>query len=135
MSYVALGVSPDIIKSAAADDATPEVRDELRAEIVKALGLDNLTETIDELVTKAAGERIEALVADVETIKQMAAPGGPAKARTQAQVSKSLDAEMAKAEADRFRSIAASVTDPATKAAYMEKAVECDKRAAELFAA
>ena len=135
VSYVALGVSPDIIKSAAADDATPEVRDELRAEIVKALGLDNLTETIDELVTKAAGERIEALVADVETIKQMAAPGGPAKARTQAQVSKSLDAEMAKAEADRFRSIAASVTDPATKAAYMEKAVECDKRAAELFAA
>jgi len=135
VSYVALGVSPDIIKSAAAPDATDEVRSELRAEIVKALGLDNLTETIDELVTKAAGERIEALAADVETIKEMAAPGGPAKARTQAQSSKSLDAEMAKAEADRFRSIAASVTDPTTKAAYMEKAAECDKRSAQLFAA
>ena len=135
VSYVALGVSPDIIKSAASDDATDEVRDELRAEIVKALGLDNLTDLITETIDKAAGERIEALAADIETIKEMATTGGPAKARTQAQVSKSLDAEMAQAEANRFRDAATRITDPQTKALYMSKAAECDKRAAELFAA
>src|ERR1035437_9351733 len=47
MAYVGLGVSADLIKSASADDATDEVKSELRAEIVKALGLDG------EIVTKA----------------------------------------------------------------------------------
>ncbi|MGB9152330.1 MAG: hypothetical protein WCD70_04495, partial [Alphaproteobacteria bacterium] len=39
MAYIGLGVSPDLIKSATADDATDDTKNELRAEIRKALGV------------------------------------------------------------------------------------------------
>jgi hypothetical protein len=34
-----------------------------------------------------------------------------------------------------LRSVAASITDPETKKAYLAKAAECEKRSSELFAA
>ena len=48
MAYIGLGVSADLIKSASAEDATEESKDELRTEIVKALGLE------ETITTKAA---------------------------------------------------------------------------------
>ena len=131
MAYVAMGVSADIIKAASAggEDAVAE----LRTEIVKALGLDEITETVTNL-TKAA-ERIELLEAELDRVKEMAAPGGPVKARTQTQTSKAFEAERMQAEASYFRNMAKQISDPELATQYQLKAAKLDKTAAEIIGA
>lgn len=131
MAYMAMGVSADIIKAAQAggEDAVAE----LRTEIVKALGLDEITETVTNL-TKAA-ERIEFLEAELERVKEMAAPGGPVKARTQTQTSKAFEAERMQAEASYFRNMAKQISDPELATQYQLKAAKLDKTAAEIIGA
>lgn len=133
MAYVALGVQPDIIKAAKAggDEAVAE----LRSEIIKALGLDDLIETVTDAAKAAQREQITLLEAELERVKEMAAPGGPAIARTQAQTTKAFDAERLAAEADRFRHIAGTVTDPELKAAYYAKADQLAKNASQILSA
>jgi len=128
MAYIGLGVSADTIK--AAKDGTDETRLALRDEVLKAL---DLTEIITETAKAAQREEVDFLKAELERIKEMAAPGGPALARTQAQSSKALDAERTKSEADRLRHVAAQITDPETRGAYEMKALQLDKTAAELL--
>ena len=98
--------------------------------MLKAL---DLTEIITETAKAAQREEVDFLKAELERIKEMAAPGGPALARTQAQSSKALDAERTKSEADRLRHVAAQITDPETRGAYEMKALQLDKTAAELL--
>lgn len=131
MAYVALGVSPDIIKAAKADDEESVAT--LRTEIVKALGLDNLVETVTETVKAAQQEQITLLEAELAAVKEMAAPGGPALTRTQTQNSKALDAERMQVEAKRLRHIAGEVTDPELRAAYTTKAIDLEKNAQSIL--
>jgi hypothetical protein len=133
MAYVAMGVAPDTIKAAKAggDEAIAE----LRNEIVKALRIDDLIETVTETAKAAQQEQITLLEAELQRVKEMAAPGGPAIARTHSQTSKALDAERMASEADRFRHIAGTVTDPELKAAYYSKAQTLSKNASEILGA
>jgi hypothetical protein len=120
MGMMALGVSADLFKNANADTATPEVKDELRNEIVKALGLE-------EVMTAKAGlskatEEIELLKAALNEVKSMAAPGGPALRATREQTSKSAAVIANEVEAIRLRNLADRMTDPALRNQYLESA-------------
>lgn len=75
-----LSAVADLVKTASADDATTDQRDEL-AELHKALGIADLVETATTEATKAAEERIAALEADLAKVKEMAVPDGPALSR------------------------------------------------------
>ena len=131
MAYMAMGVSADIIKAASAGGE--EAVAELRTEIVKALGLDELTKTVTDL-SKAA-QRIELLEAELDRVKEMAAPGGPVKSRTQMQTSKAFEAERMQAEASHFRQMAKQISDPSLSAQYQLKAAQLDKTASEIIGA
>ena len=131
MAYMAMGVSADIIKAASAGGE--EAVAELRTEIVKALGLDELTKTVTDL-SKAA-QRIELLEAEIDRVKEMAAPGGPVKSRTQMQTSKAFEAERMQAEASHFRQMAKQISDPSLAAQYQMKAAQLDKTATEIIGA
>ena len=131
MAYIGLGVSADLIKSASADDATDEVKSELRTEIVKALGLE------ESIITKAelseAKEEINLLKAALNEVREMATPGGPVLRATQAQASKSADAERLQSEAGRYRKLAHEVVDPSMKAGYLNKAAEMEADAKRIL--
>jgi len=120
MAYVAMGVSPDLIKTASADTATREDRDALRTEIVKALGLEEATTVKAELTE--AKEQIELLKAELSEVKSLAAPGGPALRATREQTTKSATAMANEVEAIRLRRLAAEIVDPALRNAYLESA-------------
>ena len=131
MAYIGLGVSADLLKSASADDATPETKEELRNEIVKALGLEETITTKAEL--SEAKEEINLLKAALDEVREMAAPGGPVLRATQAQASKSADAERLQSEAGRFRKLAHEVVDPSMKAGYLNKAAEMEADAKRIL--
>jgi hypothetical protein len=120
MAYIGLGVSADLIKNANADTATPEVKDELRNEIVKALGLEEVMTAKAEL--SKATEEIELLKAALNEVKSMAAPGGPALRATREQTSKSAAVIANEVEAIRLRNLADRMTDPALRNQYLESA-------------
>jgi len=131
MAYIGLGVSADLLKSASADDATPETKEELRNEIVKALGLEETITTKAELAE--AKEELTLLKAALDEVREMAAPGGPVLRATQAQASKSADAERLQSEAGRFRKLAHEVVDPSMKAGYLNKAAEMEADAKRIL--
>lgn len=120
MAYVALGVSADLIKTATATAATDEVKTELRNEIVKALGLEEVMTAKADL--SEAKEEIALLKAALDEVKSMAAPGGPALRATREQTSKSAAVLANEVEAIRLRNIASQVNDPALRNAYLESA-------------
>jgi len=120
MAYIGLGVSADLIKNASADTATSEVKDELRSEIVKALGLEEVMTAKAEL--SEAKEEIQLLKAALDEVKSMAAPGGPALRATREQTSKSAAVLAREVEAQRFRNLAAQITDPALRNQYLDSA-------------
>ena len=128
MAYVGLGVSADLIKSASSKDATEEVKAELRQEIVKALGL---TEEIATYKALIAGQEdvIKGIKAELDEVKEMAVPGGPALRQTSAQVSKSAQATALQVEAERRRYLASQITDPEMKNAYLDAATSLDRQA------
>ena len=130
-AYIGLGVSADLIKSANAEDATDEVKSELRNEIVKALGLD------ESIITKAelskATEEIALLKAALDEVREMATPGGPVLRATNSQVAKAADAERLQADASRFRRLADEVFDPSMKAGYLQKALALETDAAAIL--
>jgi hypothetical protein len=135
MDLTTFGVSADVIKAATADDASDEAKAAPLAELRKALGVP------DDVVTKSAladtlkealeGDRkvIEERLAKVE---EMAAPGGPARTRSQADAAKTASVDRLQAEADRWRQLAGEVTDPALAAGYRAKAAMADKELATL---
>jgi len=126
MSYMGLGVSADLIKSASAPEATEEVRAELRSEIVKALGLDDTT---TKTALAEAKEELELLKADLAAVKEMAVPGGPSLRMSQNQAAKSAQVDQLRAEADRYRRTASQVIDSGLRNAYVEKALKLEQDA------
>lgn len=132
MAYIGLGVSADLIKSAIAQDATPEVKDQLRAEIVKALGLEDKIATkaeLDEL--REANKGLEAALADV---REMAAPGQPALRAMLDQQTKAAEADELENTAARYSATARTLTDKEAAQQYMDAATELTKRAKALRA-
>ena len=126
MAYIGLGVSADLIKSASADDATEETKDELRNEIVKALGLE------ETITTKAAlaeaKEEINLLKAALDEVREMAVPGGPAIRATREQTQKSSQVIAAEVEAIRLREMANKMTNPELRNQYLAEAARYDAK-------
>lgn len=123
MAYVGLGVSADLIKRVSADTVTDEDRDEFRSEIVKALGLGEVIAKQDMALADQA-QVIENLALELAVVKSMATPGGPALRQTSAQAQKATDADRLKAQSARYADLATQITDPSTKALYVQKAIE-----------
>jgi hypothetical protein len=123
MSFVGLGVEPDLIKAVQSDAATDEQKNEFKAEVRKALGLDE----IDTL--KATQEKI---LADLEGVKKMAAPRGISLRATQFQQGRFAEVEALTAQADNFKSVSLQSTDPETKRQYMEESIKTRAKADEI---
>jgi len=128
MSYMGLGVSADLIKSASSETATDADKTALREEIRKALGIDEEIATYKASLTEQE-EVIKGFKAVLDEVRGMAAPGGPVLRQTHSQVKKSADAERLEIEAARLRSIADQVVDPALRNAYIAKALEVESDA------
>ena len=128
MSYMGLGVSADLIKSASSETATDADKTALRDEIRKALGIDEEIATYKASLTEQE-EVIKGFKAVLDEVRGMAAPGGPVLRQTHSQVKKSADAERLEIEAARLRSIADQVVDPALRNAYIAKALEVESDA------
>ena len=131
MAYIGLGVSADLLKTAAADDATPEVRDELRHEIVKALGLETEIATYKAALSKQE-EELTLLKAALDEVREMAAPGGPVLRQTGAQASKSAHADSLRVEAARRRQLAGQLVDPQMRNEYLKAAQALDAQADQI---
>jgi hypothetical protein len=110
-----------LVKAATAEDATPEASTDLD-EIRKALGLDDLTTTIDKSIakaTKATEERLTTLEADIAKALALPEPGGPVLAHGQSGIEKATSTEV-----DRLEKLAATCTDPTLSAGYLTMAAE-----------
>jgi len=132
MAYIGLGVSADLIKSAGADDATPEVKSELRSEIVKALGLEEVP-TLKAALGEAT-EQITLLKAELDSVKEMAQPSDVARRATQEHQSKAAQADQLDLLASQRQASAYSQTDPATAQQYLDAASALRAQAAGLRA-
>ena len=128
MAYIGLGVSADLIKSAASHEATDADKTALRDEIRKALGMDEEIATYKASLAEQE-EVIKGFKAVLDEVRGMAAPGGPVLRQTHSQVKKSADAERLEIEAARLRSIADQVVDPSLRNAYIAKALEVESDA------
>lgn len=124
---LSLGVVADLIKGATADDATPEAREGLDS-LVKALGIDD---KISPLVTanEELGKSVQALTAELEQVKAMAAPRGISLRPTQEQKAKSAQRETLLSEAKSARDSASLFSDPHTRSEFMKKAAELETQA------
>jgi hypothetical protein len=125
MAYIGLGVEADLIKRATSEEATEEVREELRVELRKALGVDTEI-AIHKAEIEAQKKDVEALKSVLEEVRSMATPGGPSLRATQAQASKSADADRLEMEASYFRRMAEAVDNPSLKNGYLAKALEAE---------
>lgn len=113
MDLIHLGVSADTIKAVRAGDAEPTA---IRDEITKALGLEEIRDEIAKAAQRE--ERITLLEAELERVKTLAAPGGPAITRTQAQAHKSAEVERIESDAARYFKMAEQVEDPNLASQY-----------------
>lgn len=129
----------ELIKSATADDATDEAKEQLD-ELRKALGLAGVA-TNEDLAAKitesdeASKGRIDALEAELEEVKKAAAPGGPVKTRTtqQQDAADKVDTRLTlQKQIDDFRSIADNAIDRETRDAYLAKARELEEEITRL---
>jgi len=128
MDLTYLGVSADLIKSVNAGDAEP---DAIKIDLIKALGIEDLREDVNT-VKAAQQEELDLLKAELERIKTLAAPGGPAITRTQAQAHKSAASEQLEAEANRYYSIAEQVEDLSLAKMYRDKADAMSRDASKI---
>lgn len=131
MDLTYLGVSADLIKSVGAGEAEP---DAIKIDLIKALGIEDLREDV-QTVKAAQQEELDLLKAELERIKTLAAPGGPAITRTQAQAHKSAEAERLEAEANRYYSIAEQVEDLNLAKMYRDKADAMSRDASKIASA
>lgn len=129
MDMISLGVSPDTIKAARADDATDEQKAAPLAELRKSLGLE-------EIATKAEYESLQevlkGLEAAISDVREMAAPGQPALRATLDQQNKSAEADELENTAARYMANAYAQTDKSAAAQYVDAATSLQKRAKEL---
>ena len=134
MTIIALGVDPEIVKAAGAADATDEAKTALKTDVLKALGLDEDTikTTITDAAKSAAEQATEGFGERLKTVEKMAQPGGPVKARTEAEAQIATKADALRSEAHYLRSTAATITDPELALAYRTKAAQADSEALQL---
>jgi len=132
MAYIGLGVSADLVKAVGASDATDEIKSEFKAEVRKALGID------EELVALKADtssyiEQIELLKAEMEIVKNFAAPSDISLIRPDKRGESITKAAKLRMEIKAAREQAKTVTaDASLRELYNQKADELEARLADL---
>ena len=129
MALVNLGINPEIVKSANVDNV--ESIDALRTEVLKALGLQELSAQYEATIASQS-EAIEGLRSDLEVVKRTALPGGPALRQTQVQIAKSAEVESRELEAMRYRALASQVENRELQQGYLAKAIQAEADARQL---
>jgi hypothetical protein len=132
MDLTSLGVSADTVKAAQADDATDEQKAAPIAELRKALGLEDVATkaVVADTVKEAVADAIKGVEERLATVETMAAPGGAARTRSQQDTAKAAAVDRLTSEADRYRQLASTVTDPTLASGYRAKAAELDRELA-----
>ena len=132
MAYIGLGVSADLVKAVGASDATDEIKSEFKAEVRKALGID------EELVALKADtssyiEQIELLKAEMEIVKNFAAPSDISLIRPDKRGESITKAAKLRMEIKAAREQAKTVTaDASLRELYNQKADELEARLADM---
>lgn len=94
---------------------------------------DRITELVKTAVaqaTQAHQEELAALRADVAKALALPAPGGPVLTRTAQDTATAAAKDALLVKANRFRTLAYEVDDPAARSGYLELAAQCDAEAA-----
>jgi Zn finger protein HypA/HybF involved in hydrogenase expression len=129
MAYIAMGISPDLVKRVSAPEATEEDKTEFKSELLKSL-------VPEGIATKAELEELrevnKGLKAALEDVREMAAPSQVARRATFDQQNKSAEADELEQKAVQYRNTALVQTDKAAMAQYVEAADTLMKRVAEL---
>ena len=106
-------VSPDTIKAAQADDATEEQKAAPAIELAKALGIDKIASSTEEITKK-----VDDLVKDLDTVKKMSAPREWALRASQEQQETQVELEAAQRQLNVYKSAQSELTSPTERAAY-----------------
>ena len=131
MAYIGLGVSADLVKAVGASDATDEIKSEFKAEIRKALGVDDELTAIKTAHSEAI-EQLELLKAEMDIVKNFAAPSDISLMRPDKRGETISKTAKLRLEAKQARESAKSATaDAALRELYNQKA---DRLEAELAA-
>lgn len=131
MAYIGMGINADLVKAVSSGDTTPEIRDEFRSELIKALGLSDIIANQEEAV-RTHEEILKGLKDELASVKEMATAGGPALRQTMHQAQKSADVDRLRSDADRYRKMAEQIIDPATKELYLQKSLTLSQDADRL---
>lgn len=130
MSLTGLGVSPDLIKAASAETATDDDKIALKTAVRDALGLED-TPSIPPAVAEAL-EKAASLEERLAKVEEMAAPKGIALRATQVQQSRASEAEVLENEAERFKALGMTHSDPETRAEYLKLSTQKSTQAAAI---
>ena len=126
MSFVTLGVNPDIIKAASADDATPAQKDLFKSEALKALGLEEVVADYEAVQAILAKSGKTSLAEELASIREMATLGGPytGPAKTDPSAQKGSEIDRLTQDLFKYRRQALSVQDPTLAQDYQRLANE-----------
>jgi hypothetical protein len=119
-----------IVKAAAAETATDEQKQDL-ADLRKGLGLEDIADQVTK-ASEASEERLKALEADLVKVKELAAPGGPARTRVAVEAERATQRDELLGKAAGMRHTAENATNPSTAAAYRDLAARYEEQAAAI---
>ena len=132
MAYIGLGVSADLVKAVGASDATDEIKSEFKTEVLKALGVNDELTAIKTAHSEAI-EQIELLKAEMDIVKNFAAPSDISLIRPDKRGEVITKAAKLRMEIKTAREQAKTVTaDAALRELYNRKADELEAQLASL---
>ena len=132
MAYIGLGVSADLVKAVGASDATDEIKSEFKTEVLKALGVNDELTAIKTAHSEAI-EQIELLKAEMDIVKNFAAPSDISLIRPDKRGEVITKAAKLRMEIKQAREQAKTVTaDAALRELYNQKADELQAQLAAM---
>ena len=132
MAYIGLGVSADLVKAVGASDATDEIKSEFKTEVLKALGMSDELTAIKAAHSEAI-EQIQLLKAEMDIVKNFAAPSDISLIRPDKRGEVITKAAKLRMEIKQARENARTVTaDAALRELYNQKADELEAQLASL---
>jgi len=130
MAYIGLGVSADLVKAVGASDATDEIKSEFKTEVLKALGVNDELTAIKAAHSEAI-EQIELLKAEMDIVKNFAAPSDISLIRPDKRGEVITKAAKLRMEIKQARENARTVTaDASLRELYNRKADELEAQLA-----
>jgi len=130
MAYIGLGVSADLVKAVGASDATDEIKSEFKTEVLKALGVNDELTAIKAAHSEAI-EQIQLLKAEMDIVKNFAAPSDISLIRPDKRGEVITKAAKLRMEIKQARENARTVTaDASLRELYNRKADELEAQLA-----